>query len=42
MGEDNKDVLEKKLDHPDPRVQLAAAKKILDRAGFEDPGNHKA
>ncbi len=26
------DTLEKKLDNPNPRIQLAAAKKILDRA----------
>ncbi len=28
------DALEKKLNHPNPRVQLAAAKKILDRVGI--------
>ncbi len=28
------DALRKKLNHPNPRVQLAAAKKILNRAGI--------
>ncbi|KKK48203.1 hypothetical protein LCGC14_3147490 [marine sediment metagenome] len=28
------DTLEKKLDNPNPRIQLAAAKKILDRVGI--------
>ena len=28
------EALEKKLEHPNPKVQLAAAKEILDRAGI--------